>query len=53
MDQKDHLEQFASSETDQENKSYDYKVLVRKLKSIKENITLLEKIFLDNTDINF
>ena len=47
MDQKNHLEQFTSSETDQENKSYDYQFLVRKLKSIKESITLLEKIFLD------
>ena len=46
MDKKEHLEEFTSSEIDQENISLDYQLLVNKLKNIKKSIALLEKNFL-------
>ena len=47
MDNKDKAKDFESEEFNKDNQSKDYKLLVQKLKSIKKNITILEKNFLE------
>ena len=47
MDNKDQAKDFKSKEFNTDNQLNDYKVLVQKLKSIKKNITILEKSFLE------
>ena len=47
MDNKDQEKEIGSFEFDNENNTNDYKDLVKKLKSISESISLLEKNFSD------
>ena len=47
MDNKDQAKDFESEEFNIDNQLNDYKFLVQKLKSIKKNITILEKNFLE------
>ena len=47
MDNKDKAKDFESEEFNKYNQLKDYKLLVQKLKSIKKNITILEKNFLE------
>ena len=47
MDNKDKPKDFESEEFNKDNHLKDYKLLVQKLKSIKKNITILEKNFLE------
>ncbi len=46
MDKKEHQTKTVSSDLDNEKKSNNYKFLFQKLKSIKANIKLLERNFL-------
>ena len=47
MDNKDKAKDFENEEFNKDNQFKDYKLLVQKLKSIKKNITILEKNFLE------
>ena len=47
MDNKNQEQKISNLEFNQANFLNDYKFLVQKLKSIKENINLLEKSFLE------
>ena len=47
MDNKEKQKEISSFDFDKETYLNDYKLLVQKLKSIRKNIDLLEKNFLD------